>query len=180
MEDYGELLSMKVSQTNEESQNIETSESWRDAIILRVEKCSKIGKCLEITFKTTSTIEGGTITLLPKDKNNKKFIFSEYTKPKVRHLYDFSEPLFIKNVYLELRDEETESFYLESSRNANKANQALIGALFVFNMPLALTLMKLLQFFEFFNLFNLDYPGNVLAFFNLFKGGIFSFLPNAF
>lgn len=45
---------------------------------------------------------------------------------------------------------------------------------------MALTLIKLLQFFEFFNLLNLDYPANLLVFFELFKGDIFNFMPNIF
>lgn len=60
------------------------------------------------------------------------------------------------------------------------ATTTVIGALFILNLPLALSIIKLLQFFEFFNLLNLDYPANLIVFFKLFKGGIFKFLPNIF
>ena len=114
-------------------------------------------------------------------ENDKKFIItSEYISPKVRYVYGFSNPLTVSGINSEVRNTNLEKTYTETGTRINVANRAVIGTLFIFNMPLALTLIKLLQFFEFFNIFNLDYPGNVLMFFELFKGGIFSFLPNFF
>jgi hypothetical protein len=105
---------------------------------------------------------------------------SVYTEPSKRYRFTFEDKIFYDGIVSEVRNFGTEIVLTRNTGRLNQVNQAMIGTLFLINMPLALTLIKLLQFFEFFNLFNLEYPANLLVFFSLFKGGIFKFLPNVF
>jgi hypothetical protein len=88
--------------------------------------------------------------------------------------------MVIKNFSVESGNTDLDDGIIKASGEAAVVKKSVIGTLFLFNLPLALTLIKLLQFFEFFSLFNLQYPKNLLQFFELFRGGIFSFLPNIF
>jgi hypothetical protein len=95
-------------------------------------------------------------------------------------LYKFNPEIKLENIKVGERNVKFEEQIKTTGEISVTASKTVIGALFILNMPLALTLIKLLQFFEFFNLLNLEYPANLLMFFELFKGDIFNFLPNPF
>lgn len=153
--------------------------------VLSIKSPSSSKKKLNIFLKFNQPLNNALLTIKPFDsllgtKEADFILTSEYSSELVRQVFKFDPDIRLSNINVAQRNEAFEESLTLTGSVSSTASKTVVGALFLLNLPLALAVIKLLQFVEFFNLLSLEYPANLISFFNIFNGDLLEFIPNIF